>query len=230
MAPTRYPSGVTNAGPSQFGAAMISPDPTKLHQYFNDFDAFASADWVITTAEAGAGSATEALTAGDGGLLLITNAAGDNDNDFLQLAAESFKFATGKKMWFKARIAVNEVIQSDVVVGLQITDSSPLAVSDGVYFISADGAATVDAVVVKDSAATTASAVATLVAGTMIDLGFYYNGKSAVEVWVDGVKVATMAATNLPDDEDLAISFGVQNGEAVVKTLTVDYVFASKER
>ena len=64
----------------------------------------------------------------------------------------------------------------------------------------------------------------------MIDLGFYYNGKSAVEVWVDGVKVATMAATNLPDDEDLAISFGVQNGEAVVKTLTVDYVFASKER
>ena len=35
---------------------------------------------------------------------------------------------------------------------------------------------------------------------------------------------------NLPDDEELTISFGIQNGAAAAKTMTVDYVFASKER
>jgi len=36
--------------------------------------------------------------------------------------------------------------------------------------------------------------------------------------------------TNLPDDEDLTISFAVQNGAAAIKTLAVDYIFCAKER
>ena len=42
---------------------------------FNDFFAYAAADWTLTTVEAGAGSATEALQAGPGGQLLVTNDA-----------------------------------------------------------------------------------------------------------------------------------------------------------
>ena len=35
----------------------------------------------------------------------------------------------------------------------------------------------------------------------------------------------------LPDDaEELALSFGIQNGAAAAKTLTVDYIGAYKER
>jgi hypothetical protein len=40
----------------------------------------------------------------------------------------------------------------------------------------------------------------------------------------------TSVTTNLPDDEDMTVSIALQNGEAVAKTMTVDYVFVAKER
>jgi hypothetical protein len=51
-----------------------------------------------------------------------------------------------------------------------------------------------------------------------------------MEYCVNGVVAGTSVTTNLPDDEDLAISFALQNGEAVAKTMTVDYIFVAKER
>jgi predicted glycoside hydrolase/deacetylase ChbG (UPF0249 family) len=65
---------------------------------------------------------------------------------------------------------------------------------------------------------------------TFITLGFNYDGGSVMEYCVNGVVAGTSAVTNLPDDEDLAISFALQNGEAVAKTMTVDYIFVAKER
>jgi len=47
----------------------------------------------------------------------------------------------------------------------------------------------------------------------------------------DGAKVGQIASTvNAPDDEELTISFGIQNGEAVVKTLSLDFLMAAVER
>ena len=64
----------------------------------------------------------------------------------------------------------------------------------------------------------------------MLVAGFYYDGKSAIEYYVDDVKLGTSVTTNLPDDEELAVSFGIQNGAAAAKTMTVDYIFVSQER
>ena len=36
--------------------------------------------------------------------------------------------------------------------------------------------------------------------------------------------------TNAPDDEELAVSFGIQNGAAAAKVMTMDYISAGKER
>jgi hypothetical protein len=227
---TRFNHGVTNVAKTSNTGLMGQPDPTKFHTYMEDFDRYAAAEWTITTTEAGAGSATEALANVDGGVLLVTNDDADDDADFLQKVGESFLFATNKKLFFKARFKVSDATQSDVVIGLQITDTTPLAVSDGVYFLKADGAATVDCLVMKDSTATTESSVATLVDDTFIVLGFAYNGSDEVEVFADDVKVATMVTDNLPDDEELTISFGIQNGEAAAKTMSVDYIMAVKER
>jgi hypothetical protein len=65
-------------------------------------------------------------------------------------------------------------------------------------------------------------------------LAFYFDGSRYITLWKDDVEVytadlTTTLATYLPDTE-LTISFGVQNGEAVAKTMTVDYIFAAKER
>jgi hypothetical protein len=191
-----------------------------------DFDYYTAGDWTVTETDAGA---TQALTDGDGGLLLITNTAADNDLVALQKKGESFRFASGKELFFEARFKVSDATQSDLAIGLQITDTSPLDVSDGVFFLKADGSTSVSFLVEKNGTATTTS-VATLVSDTFITLGFNYDGGSVLQYCVNGVVTGTSAVTNLPDDEDLTVSFAIQNGEAVAKTMTVDYIFVAKER
>ena len=229
--PTRFTSGVGTATKTSNTGYYGMPDPTKWITYFNDFTEYVAGDWTITTTEAGSGDATEALASTSaGGLLLITNDDADNDLDFFNLKTEAFKFVAGKKTFFKARFAVSDATQSDFVMGLQITDTTPLAVSDGVYFMKDDGDASLDFHVEKDSSDTTASAISTVSDATMLVAGFYYDGKSAIEYYVDDVKLGTSVTTNLPDDEELAVSFGIQNGAAAAKTMTVDYIFVSQER
>jgi hypothetical protein len=99
-----------------------------------------------------------------------------------------------------------------------------------VFFIKADGAATVNFLVEKNNTATTASSVATMANDTFIRLGFYYDGVSAVQYFVNGANAGSSVTTNLPDDEDLTVTFAIQNGEAVAKTMTVDYIYVAKER
>lgn len=233
--PVHFPNGVTNvsAGDPLFHFTM--PDPTKWVIYHNDFHTYTATDWTITTTEAGAGDATEALTDGAGGQLLITNDAADDDADFFQKVGEGFRWSSTKKMFFKARFKTSDATQSDIVMGLQITDTTPLDVTDGLFFIKADGAATVNFRIEKDNTATALSSVATLANDTFVELAFAYlpqhSGGPVFEVYVDGVRTAsTTTTTNAPNDEDLTISFGIQNGEAVAKTLTVDYIFAAVER
>ena len=223
---TRFPNGVTNVGEDSLFADLAMPAPTLFHTYMEDFDYYTAGDWTVTETDA---SATQALTDGDGGLLLITNTAADNDLVALQKKGESFRFASGKKLFFEARLKVNDATQSDLVVGLQITDASPLDVTDGVFFIKDDGSTSVVLRVEKNNTAT-ATTVGTMANDTFIRLGFYYDGDSQIQYFVNGTLGGASVTTNLVDDEDLTVSFALQNGEAVAKTMTVDYIFVAKER
>lgn len=236
--PTRFPGGVTQARPNTTLGEFGLPDPTAYHVWFDDFDNFEADQWIITTTEAGAGAATEAASSADGGVLVLTNDDADNDLDFLQYsgddastAIETFKFVSGKKLWFKARFKVSDATQSDFVMGLQITDTTPLAVSDGVFFRKDDGDANLDFVVCKNGTETQSTAVSTVSNDTYVVVGFYYDGTTdGIQVFINDAIKATVATTNLVDDEELTISFGIQNGEAVAKSMSVDYIFVAKER
>ena len=227
---TRFPYGLTNVSEVDLFSDMVQPDPTLFHQYFEDFDTYTAGDWTVTETDAGA---TQALTAGDGGLLLITNTAADNDLVALQKNPAAFTFTAGKKTFFRCRFKVSDATQSDLVFGLQVVDSTPLDVTDGIYFLKADGAATVDFICRKNAStgSTSASAVATMANDTFIELGFYYDGQSKVAYEVNGSVLGSLDAssTYLPDTT-CTVSFALQNGEAVAKTMTVDYVYVAKER
>lgn len=224
---------------AMLGLATLAPaaitqfdfDQTRWHIYYNEFDRYAAADWTLTTTEAGAGDATEALTNVDGSALLITNDAADNDLDFFQAPVEGFKFDSTKRLYFKARFKVSDATQSDLVMGLQITDTSPLAVSDGIFFQKDDGDALLDLHVEKNGTETLTAGVATLADATWITVAFYYDpGHGTIQYYINDVLSGESVITNVVDDEELAVSFGIQNGEAVAKTMTVDYIFVGKER
>jgi len=226
LSTTRFPNGVTNVGEDSLFAAMGQLAPTKFHTYMEDFDYYAAADWTVTETQAGA---TQALTNGDGGLLLLTNSAADDDLNALQKVGASFAFAAGKKLWFEARFKVSDATQSDFVMGLQGTDTTPLDTTDGVFFLKADGSTSVSLLVEASSTATTTASVATVADDTFVRLGFWYDGDAAVYYFVNGALGGKSVTTNLPT-ADLRVSFGIQNGEAVAKTMTIDYVFVAKER
>jgi len=233
-APTRFPNGVTNA--SQRGALRMygDMDPTKYYTWFDDFDNFEADQWVITRVGT---TPTETCVSAENGRLLLTMAATDDSSDSLQWSGddnaavnETFRFTAGKELWFKSRFQVSDITQSDFIMGIQITDTTPLAVSDGVYFRKDDGDSDLDFVVIKDSTATTTTFSGVLAAATDIDLGYYYNGVDKIEIYINNVLRGSSVVTNIPNDEELAISFHMQNGEAVAKTMSIDYIFASKER
>jgi hypothetical protein len=228
---THFTSGVTNVGTDSTLGKLKAPAPHKYHQYFNDFDTYLASDWTITTTEDGTGSASEALADGDGGVLLVTNAAGDNDHDFFQLVKEGFKFESGKQIGFHIRFKTNDATQSDIVAGLQLTDTTPLDVTDGIFFLKSDGAATISFIVEKDSTQSTLTLPNSLADDTFMTLGFIYDPKDQkFHVFQNNVLAGTVVSTNAPDDEELTLSFGIQNGAAAAKTLSVDYVGAYKER
>jgi len=226
-------AGNTVASKNKKNLPMFQPYPSDqtYYGYFNDFMTYNSGDWTITTTEAGTGSATEAVTSSAGGALLLTNAAGDNDLDFLQLKGEAFTLGTGKNAFFSARFKVNDVDQSDFVMGLGITDTTPLDTTDGVFFISADGDAGLDFLVEKDNSATTTEDVATMADDTFITTTWFIDStRGYVYYSINNAEPVAVANTNLPDDEELTVSFGIQNGEASAQTMTIDYVNVLIER
>ena len=236
--PTHFPNGVSNRtkGHPLFNYPYL--DPSKYYTYFDDFFEYHSGIYTITTTEAGSGNASEAITSGAGGQLLITNDDADNDLDFFQLKGESFKWDSSKRMFFSARFKTNDATQSEIVMGLQITDTTPLDVTDGIFFLKVDADTKPDLIIEKDNTSTLSILeMDAMEDDTFVTLSFEYDpldvstGGAVFRAYQDDVQVGEITGTtNAPDDEDLTISFGIQNGEAAAKTLTIDFILVAVER
>jgi hypothetical protein len=236
--PTHFPNGISNRtkGHPLFNYPYL--DPSKYYTYFDDFFEYHSGIYTITTTEAGSGNASEAITSGAGGQLLITNDDADNDLDFFQLKGESFKWDSSKRMFFSARFKTNDATQSEIVMGLQITDTTPLDVTDGIFFLKVDADTKPDLIIEKDnSSSLSVLEMDAMEDDTFVTLSFEYDpldvatGGAVFRAYQDDVQVGEITGTtNAPDDEDLTISFGIQNGEAAAKTLTIDFILVAVER
>jgi hypothetical protein len=233
-APVRYPSGVTNVDAYDPMSAFPALDPSKLVTYYNDFHIYTAGDWTVTETAAGA---TQAIVAGKGGILALTHDAGGGATDVVQLQnpQETFKIVSGKKLWIKARFAATAETISNfgVLVGLAITDTSAVVgVTDGFYFRMATGASGALTMVLEKDSTESSVTVGTLTTATYVEVGAYYNGKDAVEVWLNGAKVGTHTTlTNLCDDEELSVTIASVNATgAAANVLSVDYILVATER
>lgn len=199
-------------------------------EYFNDFlvsQDYAAGDWVVTETQAGA---TQAIAADVvNGALLLTNSAADDDVNQLQGAEEWLKLSSGKKLWFEAKIQTSDATQSDLFIGLATTDTSIVAgTTDSCGFRKTDGDPALIAVT-EDNTTETTTTLADMADATWVTLGFYWDGASSVSFYVDRALVATHTS-NIEQTNALALTLTLQNGEAVAKTLTVDYVYVAQER
>lgn len=226
---TRFPNGVTNSAQAAIFGDLIAPDPTKLHAYWDDFDTFTAAEWVVTKTQV---AATQATTAGDGGLLALVNSAANADLNAIQKTPSSFLLDATKKSYFKTRVKVDSATLAAMAIGLQVTNTTPLDVTDGIYFLKSAGAATVDILCRKNATtgSLSATAIATMVSDTFMELAWYYDGNGTLQYAVDGTVVGSLSVASYFPDTILMVSIAVANGSAVARTLTADFVYAAQER
>lgn len=228
MSMTRFPNGVSTAKSTQPFGAYMHPDETDQHLFLDDFNAYTSTSWTITVV----GSSTPALISGDGGLLGITTSASSSDSAFLQRTIPSYTFETGKPCWFAIRFKVS-TLATTAVAGLQVIDTTPLDVTDGIYFLSTTATGAVTGIVRKNATTGSASAsVGTLVADTFTELAWYWDGKDTVAFYQDKVQTGSItgvAASYLPDTI-CTQSMGIQTDSANARTMTVDYIVVAKSR
>ena len=219
--PTRFTSGVSTQKVNQTLGMFGSPDPTASGLDFEDFQQYVANDWTVT-------NTTSHATIG------LVGGASSVTNDIAAIIANplNFNFASTQQVWFYTGFKVTTAANDQIQLGLT-TANSALTPTGGMYFNKAAGASTIDFIVRKSSTSTTQSAVATLVDNTFIRLGFYYNGKDAVDVFVNDAKVYSQTVvTNLPTATNLGMGFGFKSAATAPTTsdLIVDFEMASQDR
>ena len=216
------------------GTGLDGYAPTDWVMWQNDFQFYLATDWVVTET----GSGTRAVSQAVNGVLVVTNAAADNDVNSFQLrsvasgaVAEQWKWVSGKPLYFGARLKISDATDSDLLIGLHTTDTTPIGstIADGIFIRKDDDDRLLDLGVYKDSNGSEVAGVLNT-SGYMTDdtytvLEFYYDGvSSAIMAYQDGVGFGSVPLTNVPDNEEMAISFAHQNGTDAAKVLSLDWI------
>ena len=242
--PTRDTDGYSGTNADHVLHMVPWGKPLAWQIYFDDFHVYlpggaGAGDWTKT--ETGAG--TQVIADEAGGVLLLTCAAADNDRIQLQLVAESFLPATAKQCAFAARVKISDATQSVCAIGLateQATtnffhDTGDLWLyDDGIMFRKDDGNTQWDFAIRKDDTETLAENILTATTG-YVELGFYYNGAGKVVYYTalttpKGDFYTSGGLDNWPNDAELTPTLFIENGEAVAKALSVDYLWVGIER
>lgn len=208
----------------------IGPDVVK---YVDDFtggpgvDAAFDNNWTITRVEGGAGESTITRVDGVGGLARITTDAAENDGINAQLIGEAFELTTDQHLYFGAfGCTISDATESDFFLGLAITDTDILGgVTDRIGFQKLDGATDLKCMIEKDSTETLSASLLTVADATSFDIEFYWNGDTGVvDFYVNGAHATAPATTNLPNDEQLRLTWQFLTGTTAAKTMDIDAI------
>lgn len=245
---TNFIDGVTNVEQTGPLGYYLAPDPSRVHQWFDDFDRFLSTqtvtitdpgnatvlkDWLVTQVTGTTGTIT--ITDEDGGVALLTNSNTNSQGVYAQwqggasTVSETFTFSSSKAMWMKARFKLSTATNMSMVLGLIVTDTTPQSNSDGLYFTKADASTTLNFNATASSASTTVP-VGTLANDTYVEVGFAYlpegdgsgSGLPGAYVYLNTsngwARVGSFSTFANFPSTELAVTFGATNGAAGTST------------
>lgn len=238
---TRLPGGVSNSRENGILSDLpVNERISKLHEYSNDFDQYVAGDWTQTL-----NGGTVALTAGDGGLLLITTAVSVLTS--IQKNPTDFTFAAARRTWARHQVQLDSLVGVALVGLLNVTTTPFTGASqtDGIYFLSTvtTGALTINYAVA--GVIVSQAMGISLVAAQPATLSFYYDGgqyegdgtdRIVWEATGAGVTASargsmTVSATSaFPGATAVTPTLAVNATTAVARTLTVDSVYFAKDR
>lgn len=180
----------------------------------------------------GAGTSTVVNSSTYGERVLITTAAGDYDGTNSQVLGEPVKLVSDKPLYFGVKLKINDVDQTDLLVGLAETDTALLAVdtahavdygtSDVIGFLSLDEAATIATQTVNAGVVVgSATASDSLTDATYVTLEMYFDG-TILHYYMDGEEVTNISGS-LPDG-DLTPTINFRTGEGTANTCKIAWM------
>ena len=206
-------------------ASAVRGAPNFLMDKVEHFMFLPEDEW--TNSATGAG--TSVLTDAHGGILLMSPAAADEDEEVM--AHDSCSVVPGTHdFWFLASFEVDDADKVEINIGLMIADAkvgkhhtAAGGVNDGIYVNSPFNTAALNGICTV-GAADTPVALTGLANTTRTTVGFHYNAGAVPSVTFvqDGVQSAAVT-TNIPAAVPLQVTLAVQEGEAVLHTMSVDW-------
>lgn len=195
------------------GAFGVDPDFASIAIATN-----APAGWTTTLV------GTSTLTRADavGGAIVLTTGASENDGVNTQVGGEAYLPSATASLYFYTKLEVSEAAQSDLFVGLSITDTAILTnLGKRIGFRSVDGSAALG-FEYEGTAETTIEGIHTLEDATAVELEFFWDHvNSQVRVYVDGTLKGTFTpGANLPDTE-IKPSVNFLTGAGSAETCTI---------
>ncbi len=165
-----------------------------------------------------------------------------------QLNGESFKLATGKKLWFECRMAIEDISATEVFIGLADTGTDHYVAGAGVsnhagFMVDGDGVIdiSVDEGGTQTKTDTTGDfvdgSIATLETANVVHrMGFLWDGAGTITPYIDGVAITAAAVVDnattilIPDGTCLSPAFQVETDGATAETIWIDYIMIAQER
>jgi hypothetical protein len=240
---TRLPNGVTNAASWQTMGNAGQLDPSWSYTVFDDFVEYFVGVWTLTGVN---GTATGSVMPAQfpGGYLKLATVATAADSICMQKAALPFNltYPQGKASYFKiAFLGVSNA--GTMQTGL--TGANPLGATDGVFFRRLSGLNQFSLVVLiagAETVYTLPTVMRYLNSTTVIELGFeittsnlinvFFNpttGQSAPTASSNRGPVFSVQVDTLPTAQ-LGPSCSIVNTTATLSELSIDYIFASRDR
>lgn len=212
-------------------AMLLHSDPSPLVYYHEDFVSLTIASntfggWTFTNATSG--TVAQDTTNAGGILKLDSGATTANQGVNFQLNSVPFAVASGKPVWFEARVKFTGLtsLKVQTFVGLAVTNTAIIAsgAAADIDRIGFGGVTTTGVLTSQTHSGSnnlTSGTGLTLVNNTWYTLGFFAQSGN-VDFWVSGTKVASLT-TNIPTAA-LAPSLVAQSNATVQPVLNVDYV------
>ena len=230
--PTRLQAGLSTAYQNEVFYSYPYPDPFHTGStqalgstsYMNDFNTLIGTDFTVSGA-----SSTFALTSGVGGIAVLTP-GGTTTASAAYKAAPSFQFIQGNRFWYSARFKVSAVSGAiSYYVGLRNGASA----TDGIWFTKAASTTAISLVSTVNSTSTTLVAnVATAVANTYVEVGFYYDGTDLL-VYANSTLVARITSPTIGSTSttltNAVIGQVFQLTPVATETMSVDFVGTAQE-
>lgn len=208
------------------------------HRLELDFCCFDSDCWTVTTTEQGSGTATEACIDAVNGVLRITNAGNDNDLDEMVYGCECWKLVNCFPLYAEIRVKVDDPDNADWWFGLITGTSFFTPPNDyAVFWSDVDMGGDDVHFACSLNGNLTDVFCCSLPDDTWYRFGLHWDGAGTIRWFVftdaqeGGYCIATgVMTTNIVQDEELAMGFGLRNAEADSHSMDIDYVLVAQKR